>query len=534
MRPLFIILLSTLLNGCYQQANSLSDTLIYCSQALPQSFNPQLSNNQATLDATTNQLFNRLIKVDPNNDEIIAELASDWSISEDNKSYIFHLRKDVPFQQTEYFTPTRNFNADDVLFSFNRLIDIASPFHDINSDQGNYFFNHPFKNLISNLSKIDEHTIKIELKKPVSAFLTYLAAHYAVIHSQEYASSLLSSNQPSRMDYYPVGTGPYQFKNSNGSGVIRFDSNPLYWGKTPAIKHVIFDTTKNNSKRFAKLLSGECDIMTNPAPSQLRHISLNKSITVSNRPTNNLSLLAFNSTKKTLSNSHIRKALAYAIDQNTIVDSVFFDSATSAKGLLLKQSWAFDRNSAHFFYDPELAQQLLKENSFDFKQTLTMLVPTVESALNPNFNKTAEFIASNLRSIGVQVDIIALNNDALTTRLITGNYDTYLAAVNINSYDPDTIFNSLLSCDVSILEGNSSQWCNNKTQKLLESALLAENSNLRKLYYYQLQQIINQEQPYYPLAHAHRVDIFNNNVTGLTVNPLTGINFQYVTKSEAK
>ena len=128
--PLTVILSLT---ACDKQTQIKQDGLSYCTEGSPSSFNPQTATSNVTLDATTSQLYNRLLFIDPNTQQFKAGLAIDWEISEDRLSYRFFLRKNVQFHQTDYFTPTRPFDADDVIFSFSRILDQPNHYHDVSA-----------------------------------------------------------------------------------------------------------------------------------------------------------------------------------------------------------------------------------------------------------------------------------------------------------------------------------------------------------------------------------------------------------------
>lgn len=534
MRFLFALTITLLLSGCYKNESTITDSLIYCSANYPQSFNPQISHDIATLDATTHQLYNRLVKIDPINKGFIPDLATHWQESDDKLSFTFFLRKNVHFQQTTYFSPRRDFNADDVIFSFQRMKNKDNPFHTVNRVTNNYFFNHPFTNLVSEIIKIDDYTVKFMLNKPDVTLLANLAAHYGVILSQEYAQQLISRDTPEQIDFYPVGTGPYKFKNSDRrTGITRYLAHAGYWQGSPAIQTLIFDVTSDNSKRHSKLLSGECDIITTPAPSQLNKIGADPHLRLSTKATENVALLAFNSLQKPFDQQEIRRAFSYAIDQKTIIDAIFSQSATATNGLLAKQSWAYSPLSDKLQYSPELAKNMLEQSHFDFSKTISILTPIENTFFNPSFNKTAELIKASLLEIGVRSEIIPLAHSELEKRLASANYDTYLTGINVHIDDPDSLFRPLLSCDSTILQGNASRWCSKQVQDLLDSSLSESNFVKRVMYYYQLQAIVQEERPYYPIAHLLRIDAFNRNISGFLVNPLTGIDFQNVRKIEA-
>lgn len=91
------------------------DTIIYCSEASPESFNPQIASSGPSFVASSQTLYNRLINFDPVKNTPVPSLAESWTISPDGKTYTFTLRKGVKFNSNKYFKPTRDFNADDVI-----------------------------------------------------------------------------------------------------------------------------------------------------------------------------------------------------------------------------------------------------------------------------------------------------------------------------------------------------------------------------------------------------------------------------------
>lgn len=116
------------------------DTIIYCSEASPESFNPQIASSGPSFVASSQTLYNRLINFDPVKNTPVPSLAESWTISPDGKTYTFTLRKGVKFNSNKYFKPTRDFNADDVIFSVMRQKDPKHPYHNVS--QGNYeYFN---------------------------------------------------------------------------------------------------------------------------------------------------------------------------------------------------------------------------------------------------------------------------------------------------------------------------------------------------------------------------------------------------------
>lgn len=126
-------------------------TLIYCSEGNPSGLNPQITEDGTSMTAQ-NPYYNRLVAIERGKTNIIPELAFKWDISKDQKTYTFYLRNDAKFHKTDFFKPTRNMNADDVLFSFNRQRLKDHPYHMVGG--GNYlYFENMEMNIIQDIQK---------------------------------------------------------------------------------------------------------------------------------------------------------------------------------------------------------------------------------------------------------------------------------------------------------------------------------------------------------------------------------------------
>ena len=93
---------------------------MYCSEGSPEGFSPALYTAGTTFDASSRQIYNRLVEFEHGTTNIRPGLAESWTVSDDGLEYTFKLRQEVAFQTTDWFTPSRPFNADDVVFSFER------------------------------------------------------------------------------------------------------------------------------------------------------------------------------------------------------------------------------------------------------------------------------------------------------------------------------------------------------------------------------------------------------------------------------
>lgn len=214
---------------------------IYCVNGIVNTFNPQMASSGVTVDTLAAQLYDRLLDVDPYTYRLIPELAQRWEVLDGGATYILHLRRDVPFQKTAWFTPTRNMNADDVLFSFERMFDPKHPYHDVNGGHYPYFDSLQFSNAVQSIRRLDDNSVEIRLKQPDASFLWHLATHYAPVLSAQYADALAKRGQQVQIDRLPVGTGPFMLDEYRAGQFIRLTRNPRYWKGTPRMTQVVID-----------------------------------------------------------------------------------------------------------------------------------------------------------------------------------------------------------------------------------------------------------------------------------------------------
>ena len=156
-------------------------------------------------------------------------LATSWDISEDGLTYTFHLREGVKFHTTDYFKPTRDFNADDVLFTYQRMLDRNHPFRQAYPSEFPYFTDMGLDKNIAKIEKTDDMTVVFTLNAVDAAFVQNLAMNFAAIHSAEYADQLLKAGKAAEINQKPIGTGPFVFSRYQKDAVIRFKGNTQYW-----------------------------------------------------------------------------------------------------------------------------------------------------------------------------------------------------------------------------------------------------------------------------------------------------------------
>ena len=518
--------------------------LIYCTHASGFSFNPQTSDAGTSMNVVTEQIYNKLFEI--SNTAIPTPiLAQSYSISPDGKIITIYLRKGIKFHHTDWFKPTRDFNADDVVFSLNRVlgyetylptleqsaVDYKNPQYRIFHEQAKkvrfpYFESIKLNQKIESVKALNPHTVQITLFKPDASILSHLASQYAIIFSQEYAVQLNADDNLVQLDLLPVGTGPYKVKNYFRNQYVRLEKNEDYWKKDAKIKNIIIDLSTDRTGRLVKFFNGECQIASYPEVSQLGLLKENdKRYYVKSAEGMNLAYLAFNFQNAVIQDEQVRRAIAQAINRQRIIKTIYHNTATVANNIIPNISWASSVNTPDFAYDfnPSEAKKVLQDKQL----YLNMWVLNEEQVYNPAPLKTAELIKEDLNNVGVNVTIRSVTRTFLIDQLNkkSENYDMILTGWLAGNLDPDSFMRPILSCNAASEMTNLSNWCDEDFDQLMDKALDSPNLWVRAHVYNQAQELILSKLPIVPLANMKRVLVVNSRVRHIEMNPFGSLNF---------
>ncbi|GAA3526704.1 ABC transporter substrate-binding protein SapA [Zobellella aerophila] len=527
---LHCLLLTTLLSGCDTGNTQLAQqSLLYCAEGAPLTFNPQLVTSSVTLDATAHQLYDRLLDLDLDNLQPIPALASAWQRSPDGLSYRFTLRQNVAFHQTDWFNPGRKLTTEDVLFTFKRLTDPRHPYHDIGGGYP-YFGSIGLAGLIKDVRALDDYQVVFELTRPDASFLTYLATDYAVILSAEYGQQLLARGTPEQLDQQPVGTGPFKLSQYRSDEYIRYLRHPDYWQGSPRLEQLVFDITPQSSKRLAKLLTGECDVMAYPSASQLPVIEEDPALRLNQETSMNVALLSLNTEKPPFDDIRVRKAIGLALSRQDILHAVYFDVGSMAEAVLPPVSWGHHPNLLAPIPDLARAQWLLEQAGLAEGFDMELWVSAAAHSFNPDGVKTGQLIQSQLSELGIRVRLVPLEEQVMRSRLAEGDQDAVLTGWDADSPDPDNMLRNLLSCQAIQAGTNTSRWCQPIFEQRLDLALQTPLLAERIAFYRQAQQLVHQEVPVIPLIHSLKLQAYRRQVQDLRLPPFGGVDFHLVHK----
>lgn len=335
------------------------------------------------------QLYDGLIKWDLTKSdktaELIPGLAESWETSKtDPTLWTFHLRKNVTFHDG---TP---FNADSVIFAFERILNAKSPNFNTQTAGGSGIYSR----FIDSYKKLDDFTVTIKTKMPYSFLLYDLAM--ILIPSPD-------AVKKSGVDFtnHPVGTGPFKFGSLKPGQEMVLEKNESYWGTRAKLDKVVLRPISDPSARLAALQSGEIDwaevpptesveplkgagfqVLTNPYPHSLPYV--------------------LNTKEGPWSNKLVRQAANYAIDREGISKDLLNGASTPATQFVYKGNPWYSDKAPVYNYDPEKAKQLLAQAGYPNGFETSFLIPSGGSG-NMWPIPMSEYVQKNLKAVGINV-----------------------------------------------------------------------------------------------------------------------------------
>ncbi|WP_428242601.1 ABC transporter substrate-binding protein [Gynuella sp.] len=500
---------------------SAAKTLVYCSEGSPEGFNPAFYTAGTTFDATSKNIFNKLVEFERGSTKIIPGLAESWTISDDGTNYTFKLRKGVKFHSNKKFKPHRDFNADDVLFSLNRQRLKDHPYHTVSGGNYEYWNGMSMTETIKDIKKIDDYTVSISLNQPNAPFLANLAMDFASIMSAEYADKMMKAGTPEVVDNQPIGTGPFEFVDYRKDSQIRYKAFSKYWGGKTPIDRLVFSITPDASVRYAKMQANECQVMPYPNPADLEKMRADKNINLLSQEGLNVGFLAFNVEKKPFDDRKVRQALNYAINKQAILDAIFQGAGTVAKNPIPPTIWSYNNDTVDYDYNPEKAKQLLAEAGYSDGFSTNIWAMPVQRPYNPNARRMAELIQADWAAVGVKAEIVSYEWGEYLARTKEGEHDTALLGWTGDNGDPDNFLYVLLSCD-AVGASNRARFCNADFDKLLKAAQTTSDIAERTKLYKQAQLLFKKEAPWVTIAHSVVYKPVRPEVVDFKIDPLGG------------
>ncbi len=533
--PMRFVALSALIalaafSAAPQSAQAASKTLVFCSEGSPAGFDSAQYTTSTDFDAGAHAVFDTLVEFKRGTLDLTPGLAETWDASPDAKTFTFHLRHGVKFQSTSYFKPTRDFNADDVVFTFKRMIDPNEPFQKAHPVSFPYLTDLGYDKNIASVEKLDDYTVRFTLKTPDVVFVRNVAMEFASVVSAEYAAQLLKAGKVEDFNQKPVGTGAFVFRDYQKDSTIRYDANPTFWNRKDVhIDKLVFSITPDAAVREQKLESGECQLTSFARPADIASANKKPNLAVLSGVGFNVAYVGYNTTHKPLDNVQVRRALDMAIDKQAIIKSVYEGAATVATNPMPPSQWSYNKALKDAPYDPARARALLKEAGFPDGFAITLWAMPVQRGYNPNARLMAQLIQSDWAKIGVKANIVTYEWAEYNKRAkINGEHDAILYGWLGDNGDPDNWLGTTLGCD-AVHGSNMAKWCNKQFDDLLSKARLITDQSARTKLYEEAQVVFKDQVPYTPIAHANTFQPISKRVHGYLISPLGGHRFDGIT-----
>lgn len=355
-------------------------------------------------------------------------LAESWDISEDGRTYTFHIRPNVPFSDGE------KCDANAILANFNAILE--------NRERHTWL---EMMNLLVGVSAPDENTFVIEMSEPYYPMLTELGCirPFAMISP----SCMINGSTKDGVNGH-IGTGPYVLTDFVTDEYAVFERNENYWGKAPAIRKITVKVIPDNQTRIMALESGEIDLIFGKnmidADAISQYLDSDKFTVGLSDPTSTRHIV-MNTTREILGDPAVRKALQHATDRQTISDGIFYGLEQPADTLYATTVPYCNVGLKPYEYSTETAAQILDEAGWVLGSDKMRAKDGRQLALDLLYNsdsvteKTiAEYLQSEYLKLGISMTIHGEEEQSYRDNMKAGNFDMVFNICWGMPYDPQS------------------------------------------------------------------------------------------------
>ncbi len=465
-------------------------------QTDPVGLDPHTTNATATRNMLEN-VYDTLVMHDSSG-AIVPALAESWSASDDGLVWTFVLRAGVTFHNGDALT------ASDVAFSINRIKDpeIASPRAD---DFG----------VVESITAVDDHTVQITLSQPFSPLLAKLAKSLNVIVSEDVVAA------EGDLEEVVFGTGPFIFVEYLPATRMVLERNPNFWGsdadgnQLPYLDGITFVFFPDAVARTTAVQTGNVDWIEYVPAADVTILQADSDVTIVGGLSANFRSLYFNVTQPPFDNKLVRQAIAYAIDEQAIVDLALFGTGgVAATGTTVPPSNYYGVSTSPYVgRDVERALALMAEAGYADGFTFDLYVTSTYDFLRT----PAEIIQSNLADIGITTNIVAEDWSIYLDKALASDFQATILGESGQSDPDDFLYNVFISGSGNNLGDFSSP----ELDALLERGRQATSQEERRAIYTEVQQLLFEESPHVFLFHSAQYEAIGNNVQGFEHFPNT-------------
>lgn len=489
-------------------ANAADGTLTIALPNNPATFDPINSANHDAM-VVSQTIFENLVEVDLDGNLQPQLAVALPEISADRLAYTFELRDDVAFQNGKKFTP------EDVKYSFEYLLNPA-----------NKSVRRALFEPIEAIKILDSNHVRVELKTPYRPWLEYLTKYMGIFPagSREQVDANYFRAKPVGM-----GTGPGIFTEWRPNEYIELRKNPNYWRKGfPKWERLVVRIIPEDSTRLAYLSTGEVDIASAPPPKDFVRLSNSPNLSGQSVPAlGGWFFLATNIKKPPFDDLNFRKALAHAIDRESIAKNVYYGLVDPASIPASPWAWWFDdvANRINSF-DLAKAREYLKKSKYPNGAEVEMLVPSQPYLLD--VKDAAVVIQESLAALNVRIRQKVVEQSVLLNQVGSGNHVSALQ-VWMSPGEPSFMFDVVFN-PKSFL-GRTSGYTNEAFQELIAKSLAEGDRDKLKAIFTSVMQMMASDCPLLWFGFVRVADLWRKSVKNFKANPALTINVAAVSKA---
>ena len=550
-KPFGFWLAALVLAGCHDAARPAADerrVFRYNQPEALSSLDPAFARNQANSWAVS-QLFNGLMELDSTLLPVPA-LARRYSISPDGRTYTFVLRPGVRFHDSNVFAggKGREVKAQDFAYSFKRILDPGT------ASSGGWIFRGKVlekpDGSISDTAFVaaNDSTLRIHLKEPFIPFLGILTMPYAYVVPHEAVEKYGKDFRE-----HPVGTGPFRFKLWDEGNVLLYERNPDYWRadrqghKLPYLDAVAVSFLPDRKTEFLTFMQGKLDFLSGIRagsrdlimhPDGTIREDFKGKFTVQKAPYLNTEYLGFQldsanligeqaAQGRALRDKRVRQALNYALNKPEMLAYLLNrvgHAGTSGFVPTALPSFS-EKEVPGYTYQPQKARQLLRAAGYGSQRPLKLRLSTVLER-----KEIGEYLQKQWANVGVQVQI-DINQSAAQQDLVDNGRVAFFAKSWLGDYpDAENYLALFYSPNFSPAGPDKTHFKNAAYDKLYDEARRTQDVAKRTALYQAMDRIVVEESPVISLYYDEVVRLTQNNVRGLTPNPMNQLLLERVRK----
>lgn len=477
------------------------DVLVVSLATEPRSLDPHTTTASSDTQVNAN-LYEGLLRFKAGSLEPEPALAERFSISQDGRSYVFHLKRDVRFHDGTPLT------ARAVQWNFERMLDPRHPYHHTGPFPLAFFFED-----VAEVTVLDAHTVSFRLKQPFAPLLANLAYPAGYLVSP-------AAVQRWGTDYqrHPAGTGPFYFEDWLPGRRIELRRNPHYHGAPARSARLALLFQADAMTRIAELRSGRVDIITEVPADHVAWFARAPQYRVLDVAGPHLWFLILNTREPPFDDVRVRQAVNYAIDKHGLVRDVLQGTARVAAGPIAAAFGAAAGDVAPYPYDPARARALLAAAQPTTRRLLMLAPQSGAGMLAPM--QMAAAIQADLAAVGFELEIQSFEWNTYLQKVNSGLQDAHMAQMAWMTNDPDTLPYLALRSSAVPPEGFNSGWYHNpKVDALLERARIETHPEQRAALYARLQRLVHDDAPWLFVAHGTQTVITHQRVENLELQP---------------